>query len=88
MDPDCDCYTCRNFSAAYLSHLFRAGELLGLRLATVHNLRFINNLMRKIRESVLEGTFNALREDFVAGYETTDEVTRVEQKRRWLTSRQ
>lgn len=87
LDPDCDCYTCRNFSAAYLSHLFRSGELLAFRLATVHNLRFISNLMQKIRDSILGGTFDALREDFLAHYETTDEATRVEQKRRWLTSR-
>jgi queuine tRNA-ribosyltransferase len=87
LDPDCDCYTCRNFSAAYLSHLFRAGELLALRLATVHNLRFIHNLMRKIRDSILNDTFTALQEDFLSGYEITDEETRVEQKRRWLTSR-
>jgi queuine tRNA-ribosyltransferase len=87
LDPDCDCYTCRNFSAAYLSHLFRAGELLALRLATVHNLRFIGNLMRKIRESIIADTFNALKDDFLTGYETTDEATRVEQKRRWLETR-
>jgi queuine tRNA-ribosyltransferase len=88
IDPECDCSTCRTFSAAYLSHLFRAGELLALRLATVHNLRFISNLMRKIRESILDGTFDAVKEDFLSGYETTDEETRVAQKRRWLTSRQ
>jgi queuine tRNA-ribosyltransferase len=88
IDPDCDCYTCRTFSAAYLSHLFRAGELLALRLASIHNLRFLNNLVRKIRESIIDGSFGAFREDFLFGYETTDEATRVEQKRRWLTSRQ
>jgi queuine tRNA-ribosyltransferase len=88
IDPDCDCYTCRNFSAAYLSHLFRAGELLALRLASVHNLRFIGNLVERIRKSILDSTFNVLREDFLSGYETTDETTRMEQKRRWLTSRQ
>jgi len=88
LDPDCDCYTCRTFTAAYLSHLFRSGELLALRLATLHNLRFINNLMLKVRGSILEGTFTAFREDFLAGYEPTDEATRVEQKRRWLSSRQ
>ena len=49
IDPSCDCYTCRTFSAAYLSHLFRAEELLALRLATIHNLRFISNLMQDIR---------------------------------------
>jgi queuine tRNA-ribosyltransferase len=87
IDTDCDCYTCRNFSAAYLSHLFRAGELLALRLASVHNLRFISNLMLRIRESILGGTFNAFRDDFLAGYETTDEETRVEQKRKWVDRR-
>jgi queuine tRNA-ribosyltransferase len=88
LDPDCDCYTCRTFSAAYLSHLFRSGELLALRLATVHNLHFISSLMRRIRGSILDGTFTVFREEFLSGYETTDEATRVEQKRRWLTSHQ
>jgi queuine tRNA-ribosyltransferase len=87
LDPDCDCYTCCNFSAAYLSHLFRAGELLALRLATIHNLRFISNLMRRIRESILDGTFTTLRDEFLAGYETTNEETRVAQKKRWLEER-
>jgi len=86
LDPDCDCYTCRTFSTAYLSHLFRSDELLGLRLATVHNLRFIANLMGKIRNSILEGTFDAFREDFLSSYQTTNEQVRVEQKGRWLRS--
>ncbi|GAI03615.1 unnamed protein product, partial [marine sediment metagenome] len=47
IDPDCNCYTCRTFSAAYLHHLFSCQELLGYRLATIHNLSFINNLMHK-----------------------------------------
>jgi queuine tRNA-ribosyltransferase len=88
LDPDCDCYTCRNFSAAYLSHLFRAGELLALRLATVHNLRFISNLIGRIRESIIDDSFNNLREYFLSGYETTDETTRVEQKGKWLRGRE
>ena len=87
VDPDCDCSTCRTFSAAYLSHLFRSEELLALRLATVHNLRFISNLMRKIRESILDGTFNTFRENFLSGYKTTDEKTRVDQKQKWLRAR-
>ena len=87
LDPDCDCYTCRTFSAAYLSHLFRSEELLALRLATVHNLRFISNLMRDIRNGILDGTFNAFRQDFLANYKTTDEQTRFEQKQRWLKGR-
>ena len=88
LDPDCDCYTCRTFSAAYLSHLFRSDELLGLRLATVHNLRFIGNLMQKLRESILDGTFSAFREDFLSSYKTTNEQVRVEQKGKWLRGRE
>lgn len=87
VDPDCDCYTCRNFTAAYLSHLFRSEEILGLRLATVHNLRFISNLIQKIRSAILDGTFNAFRDNFLANYKTTDEQTRFEQKQKWLRGR-
>jgi queuine tRNA-ribosyltransferase len=87
VDSDCDCYTCRNFSAAYLSHLFRSEEILGLRLATIHNLRFISNLVNKIRSTILDGTFNAFCEDFLADYKTTDEQMRFEQKRKWLRGR-
>jgi queuine tRNA-ribosyltransferase len=87
IDPDCDCYTCRHFSAAYLSHLFRSEELLGLRLASIHNLRFISNLMQRIRDAILDGTFDAFRKDFRANYQTTDEQTRFEQKQKWLRGR-
>jgi len=88
LDPACDCPTCRTFSAAYLSHLFRSDELLGLRLATVHNLRFIANLMDKIRSAIMEDTFSAFRNDFLSTYQTTNEKTRVEQKGRWLRGRE
>ncbi len=87
VDPACDCYTCRTFSTAYLSHLFRSEELLALRLATIHNLRFISNLMNGIRKSILDGTFTTFRKDFLARYQPTDEQTRVEQKGRWLKYR-
>jgi queuine tRNA-ribosyltransferase len=86
-DPSCDCYTCRTFSAAYLSHLFRAEELLALRLATIHNLRFISNLMRDIRSTILDGTFDVFAKRFLTNYKTTDEQTRVEQKGKWLKGR-
>jgi queuine tRNA-ribosyltransferase len=86
-DPDCECYACRNFSAAYLSHLFRSNELLGLRLATLHNLHFISNLMQKIRSSILDDTFDAFLKDFLANYSTTDEPARFEQKQKWLRGR-
>jgi queuine tRNA-ribosyltransferase len=87
VDPGCDCYTCRTFSAAYLSHLFRSEELLALRLATIHNLRFIKNLMDDIRNAILDGTFNTFRESFLAEYKPTDEQVRVEQKGKWLKER-
>jgi queuine tRNA-ribosyltransferase len=87
LDPGCDCATCRTFSAAYVNHLFRSGELLALRLATVHNLRFIANLVREIRLAILDGTFPAFRDSFMAGYRPTDEAARVDQKQRWLNDR-
>jgi len=87
IDPDCDCYTCRTFSAAYLHHLFSCQELLGYRLATMHNLSFVNNLMHKIRDAILNGTFNSLKDSFLASYQPTDEDIRLSQKQKWLKSR-
>lgn len=87
VDPDCGCYTCRTFSAAYLHHLFNARELLAYRLATIHNLTFIKVLMGDIRKAIVEGSFNAFRMEFLAGYKPTDEQVRLEQKRKWLERR-
>ena len=88
IDPSCDCYTCRTFSAAYLNHLFRAGEILGLRLATIHNLRFLQRLMADIRQAVADASFTAFSRDFLSRYRPTDEATRVDQKQRWIQSRE
>lgn len=55
LDPFCDCLTCRTFSCAYLHHLFRVDELLALRLATIHNLRFYHRLMESLREQIAQG---------------------------------
>lgn len=57
IDPACDCPTCKNFSRAYIRHLMKSGEMLGMRLAVIHNLYFYNTLMEKIRESLDEGSF-------------------------------
>ena len=65
LDPDCDCPTCRHYSRAYLRHLMKAGEMLGMRLAVLHNLYFYNNLMAEIRQSIEEGRFQAYREENV-----------------------
>ena len=59
-DPECDCYTCRNYSLAYLRHLEKCGEILGPRLATIHNLHYYQQLMRKVRASIDSGTFPEL----------------------------
>lgn len=65
LDPNCDCYTCKNFSKAYIRHLLNVGEILGMRLTTFHNLAFITNLVSSIRRSILEGTFTSLKEEFL-----------------------
>ena len=57
IDPECDCPACRNFSRAYIRHLQKSQEALGLRLAVIHNLRFYNNLMEDIREALAEDRF-------------------------------
>ncbi len=87
IDSDCDCYTCRTFSAAYLHHLFNCQELLAYRLATIHNLTFISQLMHKITGAILDGTFNLFKEEFLASYQPTDEQVRLDQKQKWLKSR-
>ena len=61
LDRNCNCHTCRNFSKGYLRHLFKANEILALRLAVIHNLHFYNNLMADIRESIENDTFEQFR---------------------------
>ncbi len=86
IDADCDCYTCRTFSSAYLHHLFKCEELLAYRLATLHNLRFIARLIHKTQDSIRRGTFASFRAEFLARYRTTDEEVRLSQKQKWLDS--
>ena len=81
-DPTCSCYTCRNYSAAYLNHLFKCEELLAYRLATIHNLAFMKTFLDKIRTSILNGTFLDFKQDFLSNYICTDEQSRLEQKRK------
>jgi queuine tRNA-ribosyltransferase len=61
VDPACSCYACRTFSRAYLRHLFKSGEILGLRLNTLHNLHFYLSLMEEARGAVADGRFEAFR---------------------------
>jgi queuine tRNA-ribosyltransferase len=91
LDPTCDCYTCRNYSAAYVHHLFKAEELLGHRLASIHNLRYLARLTARMRQAILDGRFGAWRREYLAGYRVADEAARQAQreKRRaaWAASR-
>ncbi len=61
LDPECQCYTCLNYSKAYLRHLFLSGEILSARLNTIHNLHFYLNLMGKMRVAILEGRWDEFR---------------------------
>lgn len=68
LDPDCSCPVCQTHSRAYIQHLFRAGEILGPRLTTYHNLYFYHALMASIRDAIRSGRFLAFREEFVRRY--------------------
>jgi queuine tRNA-ribosyltransferase len=64
LDPECDCYTCRNYSRAYLRHLDKCNEILGARLNTIHNLHYYQKLMRDLRGAIESGTLQAFTEEF------------------------
>lgn len=72
LDPECDCYTCKNYSRAYLRHLFLSGEILGSRLNTIHNLHFYMAVMAKARQALDEGTWEAYRDDCLTRFIKTD----------------
>ena len=72
IDPSCGCYTCRTFTRAYLRHLFKAGEILGLRLNTLHNLHFYLSLMARAREAIEGGSFEAFRRESVDAWRAGD----------------
>ncbi|QXM05929.1 tRNA guanosine(34) transglycosylase Tgt [Crassaminicella indica] len=68
LDPNCDCYTCKNYSRAYLRHLFKAGEILSARLVTYHNLYFLLKLMENIRNAIKEDRLLDFRKEFFEKY--------------------
>ncbi|MGQ4001613.1 tRNA guanosine(34) transglycosylase Tgt [Francisellaceae bacterium CB299] len=68
LDPNCDCYTCKNFTKSYLHHLDKTKEILGSRLNTIHNLHYYQNLMKNIRQAIEEERFGEFREEFLANY--------------------
>ena len=68
LDPRCGCYTCRNYSRAYIRHLIKADETFGIRLTTVHNLHFLLTLMREIRQAIMEDRLLDFRDEFFERY--------------------
>lgn len=69
IEKDCTCYTCQNFTKGYLAHLFRAGEMLGPRLASIHNLRFTVGLVENIRQTILSDTYLDFKKDYLDHYQ-------------------
>ncbi len=72
LDPECDCPTCRSYTRAYLRHLFKAGEITAMRLATLHNVRFMLTLLTRIREAILSGRYAEFKRSFLSAYQHGD----------------
>lgn len=68
LDPNCDCYCCKNYTRAYLRHLYKADEILSSRLMSTHNLHFLLNLMKQVREAIMEDRLLDFRNDFFEKY--------------------
>ena len=73
LDPECGCYTCRNFTRGYLRHLFRVGEILGLTLLSLHNVQYFCGLMAGAREAIRRGEFQAFAERLTSQSMVTEE---------------
>lgn len=68
VDPECDCYACRNYTRAYIRHLIKADEILGGRLLSIHNIRFLERLSAEIRQAIMEDRYLDFKEDFIKQY--------------------
>ena len=68
IEDDCDCYTCKNYSRAYIRHLIVAKEVLGGRLLSIHNIRFLIKLTEEIRQAIKENKFNEYKDSFISNY--------------------
>jgi queuine tRNA-ribosyltransferase len=82
VQEDCDCYTCRTFSRAYLRHLYRAGEVTALRLGTIHNITYLLRLMAEIRQAIADDRLDDLRAAFYSRYRIPNQDVRHEQRAR------
>lgn len=68
LDPTCDCYTCKNYTRAYIRHLVKTNEILGVRLLSIHNLRFLTKLMERVRIEIEHDNLGSFREEFYKQY--------------------
>lgn len=75
LDEGCQCYACKNYTRGYIRHLFKAGEILGARLATYHNLYFLLKMMKDAREAIIDGRFKEYKEEFMKNYSQGKEST-------------
>ena len=73
LDPECDCYTCKNYTRAYIRHLVKANEILGVRLLSIHNLRFLTKLMERVRIEIENDNLGTFRDEFYKKYGYTKE---------------
>jgi queuine tRNA-ribosyltransferase len=87
IEISCDCYTCRNYSAAYVHHLARTEEQLYYRLGSIHNIRFMLRLARELRAAILAGTYTRYRDEFLARYIPASEQVREAQREKWKLAR-
>ena len=68
LDPECDCYACKNYTRAYIRHLIKANEILGIRLLSIHNIKFLTNLMDKVRIEIENDNLRSFRDEFYRKY--------------------
>ncbi len=73
LDPECSCYTCRNYTRAYIRHLIKAEEILGIRLLSIHNLKFLTKLMERVRIEIENDHFLDFKNEFYKKYGYTNE---------------
>lgn len=73
LDPECDCYTCKNYTRAYIRHLIKANEILGVKLLSIHNLKFLTNLMKNVKIEIENDNFGNFKTEFYRKYGYTNE---------------
>jgi len=86
IEEKCKCYSCENYSLAYIHHLFKSKELLGYRISSIHNLAFLYNLMSVTRKMIKNSDFSLFATDFLKEYRSTDPQIQAEQKSKWIQS--